>query len=82
MQPDYGADPKRQRKFEVDCRTAERIGEYINKHYAESIAKGFKPCFVTFGEIGIALGLKTAKVQSYLYKYSGASDNSIELEVD
>jgi hypothetical protein len=80
LQPYYGDDPKRRREFEEDFRTAERIGAYINKHYADAIAKGYTPGMVTFGDIANALGLKERKVQSYLHGYLGASDNAIELE--
>jgi len=74
-----GDDPKLLRRFENDQRMAERIERYINRK-VETEHGGRASMMITFGGIGAALGVSAAKVQSYLYKFSGSSDNSILIE--
>jgi hypothetical protein len=79
LSPYYGDDPKKQAKFQRESAIAERIGQFINQKM-ETDFKGRKSGMITFGQIASALGLKDEQVQSYLYKFSGSSENSIEVQ--
>jgi hypothetical protein len=74
-----GSDPKELRRFEKDLRTAENIEKHINRRM-ETDFKDRRAGMMTFGSIAAALHLKEKTVQNYLYKFSGSSDNSIEVE--
>ena len=72
--------PPKRPSSDADCRTAQQIEDFINEFCEAEWSKGHRPRFLTFAEIGIALRLKEETVRSFLYRFCGASDNSIELE--
>lgn len=75
----FGDDAARQRSYQRDVETANRIESFINgKVEAERGRRS--AVMITFGEIASHLNLDERKVHGYLFRFSGSSDNSIEIQ--
>ena len=73
-----GTEPKKLQRFHRDMETARRIEDYINRK-AEQWFRDGDFAMILFGEIAAELNLPTRRVENYLYKFSGSSNNSIEI---
>lgn len=79
LQPYYGDDPAKQRKYRTDVQNAKRISDYINRK-VETDWKNSPVATISFGKIAVELGIDERKVQHYLAGFDGSSDNSIVVQ--